>query len=88
MEIKSIGFKGVTAKEFIKTFKMTKTIKITVLEQDEYPLNLYINAGNYPYTVADELNQKGCKILVKEYECNLTAEQLYDFIKQNSKRTV
>ena len=67
---------------------MRQTIKVTVLEENGYPINLYINAGNYPYTVANELNQKGCKISVREYECNFTAEQLYDFIKQSSKNAI
>lgn len=65
-----------------------RTIKVTVLEETGHPINLYINAGNYPYTVAGELNQKGCKILVREYECSLTAEQSYDFINLNSKNTI
>jgi hypothetical protein len=82
-EVKSLGLKGPTAKELINTFNMNK-IKATVIEKQGSPLNIYINSGNYPYVIAEEMNQKGYDVSVKQYECNFTAEQLYNFIKNNS----
>jgi len=84
VEVKALGLKGLTVKELINNFNMNK-IKVTVIEKQGLPLNIYINSGHYPYVIAEEMNQKGYDVSVKEYECNFTAEQLYDFIKNNSK---
>lgn len=84
-EIKSLGLKGPTARELINTFNMINdNIKVTVIERNSLPINIYVNAGQFPYTVAEEMSAKGLVVSVKEYECNFTAEQLYDFIKNNT----
>lgn len=64
---------------------INENIKVTVIERNSLPINIYVNAGQFPHTVAEEMNKKGLVVSVKEYDCNFTAEQLYDFIKYNSK---
>jgi len=84
-EVKSLELKGPTAKELINIFNMINdNIKVTVIERNSLPINIYVNAGQFPYTVAEEMSAKGLVVSVKEYECDFTAEQLYNFIKNNS----
>lgn len=61
-------------------------MKITIILQNNTPLNLYINSGHYPYQQADEMIKKGYKhITVEEYTVNCSQEELMEFIKSKIK---
>lgn len=60
-------------------------MKITCIFLKGQLANLYINTGYYAYKVAEEMREKNYgEIEVKEFETELTNEELVEFITNNS----
>lgn len=58
---------------------------ITIILQNNTPLDIYINSGHYPYQVVEEMKQDGCEnITIEEYKLNCSPEELMEFIKSKT----